>query len=176
MYPFILALIVALPSDIPVIFPLLTFAILLSDEDHFTFKLLLPYCFTDTFFSCSVSMLSLDLLRTGAFTTLTLQVYVLPSFLHVILEFPAFFAVIIPSFVTDTTTLSDDLYFPLVSSSPSISTSSLSPLEITQSDTDSFVAACTCNGTDGTAIVANIAVVIATVVPLSKSFLILLPP
>ncbi len=167
-----MALIVTFPLDTPIIFPFFTFAILSSDEDHLTFNDLLPYFLTDTSFLSFAVISSSDLLKTGAFTTLTLQVYFLPSFFHLTLDFPAFFAVITPFFVTDTTAFFDALYFPLFSFSPSISRLSLSPFEIIHSDTDSFTAACRCSGTDGTAM----ATATAAATLFNKCFFIWLPP
>ncbi len=168
LYPFILALIVVSPSDNPVIFPSLTFAIFLSEEDHLTVSFLLPYFCTVIVSFCFSLISSLDLLKTGAFTTLTLQVYFFLPFFQVILAFPAFFAVTIPFLVTDATAFIDVEYFPLFSLIPFISRSILSPLEITQLDMDIFAAACVDMGTAGT----DIATAIAIAIPLKKCFFI----
>ena len=136
----------------PVILPPLTFAIFLSDEVHVTVNFLFPYLLTVTVSFIPALTSSFFLLKTGAFTTFTLHVYFLFPFFHVILAFPVFFAVTTPSFVTVASFFFDDLYLPLFSFAPFTSMLSLSPMERTQSDTDSFTAACAGTGTDGTAI------------------------
>ena len=128
----------------------------------------MPYFCTDTVSSWFSAISRLVLFSAGAFTTLTLQVYFLLPFFHIILALPAFFAVMVPFFVTDATLFFDVVYLPLFSSAPFISRSILSPLEITHPDTDNFAAACTGNGTDGTAITTAAAV--AT--PFNKCFFI----
>ena len=110
------------------------------------------------------SKVTFDLLKTGAFTTFTLQVYFFVPLFQVILVFPVFFAVTTPFFVTDATFLFAVVYFPPASFAPTISKSILSPRDKTQLDTDSFTfaafAACAGSGTAVTAIAAAAATAI----------------
>ncbi len=161
-------MIVVSPSDNPVIFPPLTLAIFLSEEDHLTVSFLLPYFFTVIFSSWFLAISMLDLLKTGAFTTLTLQVYFLLPFFHVILASPAFLADTIPSLVTDAIFAFDVVYLPLFSLMPFISRFNSSPMEITQLDTDILDAACAGIGTDGT----DITTATAAAILLNKRFFI----
>ena len=164
---------VACPSATPVTLPPLTLAILLSEEDHFTVRFLLLYFSTEMVSLCLAGSSIFGLLTEGAFTTFTLQVYFLPPFFHVMVAFPVFLAVITPVFVTDATVFFEDEYFPVFSSAPSTSRSSLSPFEITHVDSDSFAAACA--GATGTAVTASMTAM-ADAIALRKCLFIALPP